>query len=65
MSRQDIDHEFTDSIVCPWCGYVDDSSWEYREDSGEVDCPECGKPFHFEREVSVSYTTTKSEGSAT
>lgn len=62
MSRNPnaIDHEYTDNIVCPWCGSEDTDSWEAADD-GKRDCYDCGKPFEYEREVSCSYSTAKLE----
>ncbi|ETA67402.1 hypothetical protein V7O61_08330 [Methanolobus sp. WCC1] len=54
-----IDHEGTRNLVCPWCGYEDLDSWEYHHNSGDDMCKNCGKPFGYERDVSVSYTTWK------
>lgn len=55
---REIDHEYTDEIVCPHCGYEHSDSWEYEED-GEEDCHECGKPFYSGRDLSVTYWTSK------
>lgn len=52
------DTENTDLVVCPYCGYEDRDSGEFP-DSGNDDCAECGKEMHIEREVTVTYTTTK------
>lgn len=52
-----FEHDYTDEVVCPHCGYEHGDSWEMCE--GERECPECEKSFEMEREVSVSYTTSK------
>ena len=60
----DIDHDGTDEIVCPWCGCEHDSSWEFFEgnrESAEVDCDECGKTFCATRDFSVTYSTKRKE----
>ena len=55
-----IDHEYTDNVVCPWCGYEDIDSWEYIEDTeNDIECPECGKLFDMERHTQVTYTTKR------
>ena len=53
-----IDHEFTDEIVCPHCGYKFEESWEW-EDEGEATCYGCEQDFTFERHTTVEYTTEK------
>jgi hypothetical protein len=52
----DIEHEYTDEIVCPHCGYEHLDSWEYS-DEGETECGDCCKPFSFCRNVAISYST--------
>lgn len=51
----EIDHLYTDEIVCPNCGMEKSDSWEYS-DSGEIDC-NCGITFEYYREVSCTYNT--------
>ncbi len=58
-----IDHECTDEVVCPWCGYEHQDSWELSADDAEWECDECGKPFNYSRYVSVTYSTSKVEDS--
>ena len=48
--------EFEQSIICPYCGYVDRDSFE-RSDEDTVECPICGGTIHYERVVTVEYTT--------
>lgn len=61
--EEDIDHEYTDEIVCPYCGYEFTDSQE--ESTGEeilglIDCPECNEKFYAFRNISISYSTEKS-----
>lgn len=52
-------------IVCPWCGYVDNDSWEWQperhgpEGDGTTECGECAREFHVSRSISVSYSTRR------
>lgn len=56
-------HNYTDEIVCPYCFYEFDDSWEFQDDSYDVDgpleCNSCGKEFYMYRNISVSYSTVK------
>ena len=54
----ELDTWRTDEIVCPYCGYVFDESYEYIGDE-LVECPDCMKKFELESEEIVEYTTTK------
>ena len=60
MSKN-IDHEYTDDIVCPYCGYTHRDSWELGADYGDHDCGSCGKIFLYERDIVVSYSTSKTD----
>ncbi len=57
----DIDHEYTDDIICPYCGETIDST-DYRCDGnmeGKEICESCGKEFEFEGDVEVTWITNK------
>lgn len=53
----DFDTEYTDIVVCPYCGNEDQDVYEYSE--GESKCPDCGKEFMLSIDTVVHYTTTK------
>jgi len=57
MAKFDIDHTLTDEIVCPYCGYEFENSYEYIGDL--VECEECGKNFSFYTDTTIRYTTHK------
>ena len=48
----------TDEIVCPYCGFEFEESYEYIGDD-IVDCPNCERRFVLESEELVLYTTSK------
>ena len=67
MRNQEIDHEHTDLIVCPYCGHENQDSWEI--DFGpEMDaemfltCVSCENEFRVSCEVVVMYSTEKIKG---
>lgn len=54
----DIDHEWTNELVCPHCGYEHSDSWELNDgDEGDWDheCHDCQKTFAAQRFVTVKY----------
>lgn len=51
-----IDHNYTDEVVCPYCGYEFGDSWELGEEGG-LECDKCGKEFEFYRNIEVTYCT--------
>ena len=55
----DINHEYTNEIVCPHCGAEWSDSWECANDYGEEECDECEKKFSYNRDVEVTYSTSK------
>lgn len=59
-----VDHSYTTEIVCPYCGYESEDSYEYfsmYKDSATIECADCGKEFEAIQDISVSYSTYKSE----
>jgi hypothetical protein len=59
-----IDHEYTDAPVCPHCGVAHEDAFEWgggRADEGTRNCWKCKKPFKWERDISVTYSTEIAE----
>lgn len=54
----EIDHDYTSEIVCPYCGYEFDCSYEYSSDD-TIDCHECEKIFSMIKYFNVNYSTKK------
>jgi len=48
-----------DSIMCPYCGYVDDEIEGEQHNCSTFDCPECEKESNLEVEYTSHFTTTK------
>ncbi|WP_125154406.1 hypothetical protein [Clostridium rectalis] len=61
----EINHLFTNEIVCPFCGYEFVDSWEYgdnyEDELGLIECNECGKQFYTNKDVSITYCTYKAD----
>lgn len=53
--------EYTDEVVCPWCGYKYTGSYEFSDYSEGVECERCGKEFDVERNYKITYTTIRKE----
>jgi len=51
--------EHTDEITCPWCGYEDQNSGECPDDDDQNECGNCGGIFSYEREVTVTYSSSR------
>jgi hypothetical protein len=52
----------TDYIVCPWCGYEHENTWEMPD--GEYECYDtdnCGKPFTVTSYTTREITSTRKE----
>ena len=56
---EEIDRKHTENIVCPYCGYISTDSWDYSNDSDDIECDECGETFFYEREYDITYSTIK------
>ena len=57
----EFDTEYTDNVICPYCGYEDRDSWEYGQDDFETKCSSCGKEMSVTRNISISYSSWKLE----
>jgi hypothetical protein len=56
---EEFDTIFTAEIVCPHCGKENGDSWELRRDSGKTTCGWCDEEMQYERNVEVTYSTSK------
>jgi len=57
---EELDTEYTDEITCPYCGWVNNDSWE-ADENGITFCGKCEKDFEFTRNVEVTYSTYRLE----
>lgn len=56
------DNEFQDVIICPYCSYKHEDSWEDSidledGDQADKDCDSCGKAFIFSVHRDVTYSS--------
>lgn len=57
-----IDYEYTNNIICPFCGHEDKDSWEVELDNEETllfECGDCEKEFYATKSVTIDYSTEK------
>ena len=54
-----MEHKYEKNIKCPYCDWEDNDSWEFGEDNGTQTCGSCEKEFNVEREIEVTYSTTR------
>jgi len=59
--EKEIDHEYTDEIVCPHCWKEMENSSDWLESctEGTNECYKCWKDFEWNADFSVSYSTSK------
>ena len=57
----EINHENTSEIICPYCGYELADSFEFSDDSFEINCYDCENTFSVERNIEVTYSTSKAK----
>jgi uncharacterized Zn-finger protein len=61
---EEFDTDYTDEVVCPYCGHVHRESWELfadGEEDQEMICGECGRDFTATMNKSISYSSRKAE----
>jgi DNA-directed RNA polymerase subunit RPC12/RpoP len=54
----EFDTDYTDEVVCPYCGYEHSDSYELAE-YGKMDCHHCDEEFTIEADISITYSTSK------
>jgi DNA-directed RNA polymerase subunit RPC12/RpoP len=58
-----IDHQFTDEVVCPYCGYESKDSWKFGDSNmseiGGLECVQCERGFLYTRNLRVTYSISK------
>ena len=55
-------HEYGQELKCPYCNYVIEDEWEhlnYEEGEQEIECPDCGKKFDAEVNISYSFSSKR------
>ncbi len=55
----DLKYMNNSEIVCPYCDSEQGDAFTVEE-SGDIDCDNCGKEFYVDREVTITYSTSKS-----
>lgn len=56
-----FNNRYTDSLVCPYCGYDEEDSWETADESYNYECANCHKSFAFETEHTRTFTSRRVE----
>lgn len=57
---EEIDCSNTSELVCPYCGYEHQDSWEIGSGEDSFTCNECNKDFKFEQETTRTFSSYKS-----
>jgi predicted RNA-binding Zn-ribbon protein involved in translation (DUF1610 family) len=58
---KEMDHIFTNEMICPYCGEEQTDPCEEEDDSGEYECEGCGKIFRYNRHTTIEYCSMKME----
>lgn len=56
IDRSPKPKEYEQNIICPYCGHIYRDSFE-RSDEDTTECQICGGTIHYERIVTIEYTT--------
>lgn len=60
----ELDHKYENNAICPYCGFIDQDSWEIGDgDEGDFDstCGHCEKEYRVSRMTRIEYSTSKKE----
>lgn len=52
---QERENYSEDYLVCPYCGYEDEDSFELADEDDEYECPRCKSILKYNRQITVSY----------
>lgn len=58
------EHKYDKELKCPYCDCVIEDEWEsldYAEGEQETECPNCGKKFDAQVNISYSFSTKRKE----
>ena len=47
MNEKEFDTDYTDEIICLYCGYTLSESYELIKDNDDYECDECGRTFEY------------------
>ena len=61
MPENDLNTTSRVDVVCPYCGFIHDDSWEFSRQSHTGWCRECDREFRLSADQRVTYTTAKLE----
>lgn len=56
---ENMEHKYESNIKCPYCDWEDKDSWEFGQDNGIQTCGRCEEEFNVERQIEVTYTTSR------
>lgn len=58
LNLQPEDKSYERNLICPYCGYEDEDSWELSDDDEEHTCGRCGAVISYQREITVEYNSS-------
>ena len=53
----EINHQYTSELVCPYCGHEHTDSWELADTQDRYDCESCSKRFSYTSEITRTFTS--------
>lgn len=56
--RKEIEHEYTDELICPYCGHENKTEYDAPDYETE-ECNKCGEEFKYDHYIEITYTTYK------
>ncbi len=62
--RDNVDHQATTGVVCPWCGHERRPDCGPEEHQGAQTCGQCDRPFDCDYRLEVFYTTERIDPAA-
>lgn len=57
ISDKHSDNGYKDLITCPYCGFENPDSWQFKDIEGFCICPHCKSTFSYKKKITVEYQT--------
>lgn len=57
ISDEYSDNRYKNLITCPYCGFENPDSWQFKDMEGSCICPHCKSTFSYKKKITVEYQT--------
>ena len=59
--KKPVKETYGNQLECPYCGYIDNDSWELADEDEDYECPNCEEHFSYESYTERNFTAWTKE----